>query len=57
VFGSYGWAGGAAKEIEGVLKEAGIEKAQESLGLVYAPDPADLNRCFDFGKAFASKIK
>ena len=57
VFGSFGWAGGAAKEIEGVLKEAGLEIAQESLGLVYAPDPADLNRCFDFGKAFASKIK
>jgi len=57
VFGSYGWAGGAAKEIEGVLKEAGIEKAQESLGLVYAPDPQDLARCFEFGKAFASKIR
>ncbi|MFA6350213.1 MAG: flavodoxin domain-containing protein [Candidatus Omnitrophota bacterium] len=57
VFGSYGWAGGAAKEMEGILKETGIEIAQESLGLIYAPDPDDLNRCFEFGKAFALKIK
>ncbi|MCX5709153.1 MAG: flavodoxin domain-containing protein, partial [Candidatus Omnitrophica bacterium] len=56
-FGSYGWAGGAIKEIEGVLKEAGLEIAQPSLGVKYMPSDADLKSCFEFGKDFANKIK
>jgi flavorubredoxin len=56
VFGSYGWGGGAVKEIEGVMKEAGIELVQPSLGLKFMPSPDDLKACYDFGKAFAKKI-
>jgi len=55
VFGSYGWAGGATKEIEEVLKEAGIELAQPSLSVKYVPDENEISRCYEFGKEFAKK--
>lgn len=55
-FGSYGWAGGAAQSIEGVLKEAGIEIALPSLGVKYVPDEAESKRCYEFGADFAKKL-
>ncbi len=57
VFGSYGWAGGAVKEIEDVLKETGIEIAQDGLGVKYVPDESELKQCYNFGKEFAQKVK
>jgi flavorubredoxin len=57
VFGSYGWAGGAVKEIEGVLKEAGIETVQPSVSVKFVPDEADLKRCRDLGAEMAKKIQ
>jgi len=56
VFGSYGWAGGAAKSIESVLKEAGIEIAQPSLAVQYVPTDEELRKCLEFGREFASKL-
>jgi flavorubredoxin len=56
VFGSYGWAGGASEEIEGVLKETGLELAQPSLTVKYVPNDNELNLCYEFGKEFAQKI-
>jgi anaerobic nitric oxide reductase flavorubredoxin len=56
-FGSYGWAGGAVKEIEGILKEAGITLAQEGLSVQYVPDASEKERCYAFGKDFARSIK
>ncbi|HTZ10916.1 MAG TPA: flavodoxin domain-containing protein [Candidatus Margulisiibacteriota bacterium] len=56
-FGSYGWAGGAVKEIEGVLKEAGIEPSLPGLSVKYAPDEAELKSCYEYGKKFAEIIK
>lgn len=55
-FGSYGWAGGAIKELESVLKEAGIEIIQPSLAVKYVPDGNELNGCYEWGKEFAGKI-
>ncbi|MDD5155685.1 MAG: flavodoxin domain-containing protein [Candidatus Omnitrophica bacterium] len=55
-FGSYGWAGGATKEIEGIMKEAGIELAQAGIGVKYTPSEEELNLCYEFGKEFAGKI-
>lgn len=57
VFGSYGWAGGAVKEMEGVLKEAGLEISQPPLSVKYMPDESELKNCYQFGKDFAEKIK
>jgi flavorubredoxin len=56
VFGSYGWAGGAVKSIENVLKEAGVEIAQPSLAVQYVPSQEELQKCLEFGREFASKL-
>jgi len=56
-FGSYGWAGGAVKSIENILKEAGVEVVQPSLSVKYVPNDDELKSCYEFGKEFANKIK
>jgi flavorubredoxin len=55
-FGSYGWAGGAVKEIEDILKETGSDLVLPSVSCKYAPDENDLKACYDFGVKFAKKI-
>jgi len=55
-FGSYGWAGGAVKHIEDILKETGIELAQPGLSVKYTPDENEIKRCKEFGKEFAAKL-
>ncbi|MEI7903956.1 MAG: flavodoxin domain-containing protein [Candidatus Firestonebacteria bacterium] len=55
-FGSYGWAGGAVKTIEGVLKETGVELVLPGLGVQFVPDKEEEKKCFDFGKEFARKL-
>jgi len=57
IFGSYGWAGGAAKEIEGVLGEGGMELTVPSLTEKYVPDENEIKRCYEYGKEFAKIIK
>ena len=56
VFGSYGWAGGAVKKIEDILKGAGITLAQESISVKYVPDENEMKKCFDFGREFGKII-
>ncbi|MFH1413715.1 MAG: flavodoxin domain-containing protein [Candidatus Omnitrophota bacterium] len=56
-FGSCGWAGGALKEIERVVKESGIELVQPSLSVKYAPSVDELKQCYEYGKEFAKLIK
>ncbi len=56
-FGSYGWAGGAVKLIEGIIKDAGIELSAPGLGIKYMPDKDDLAACLELGRNFAAKIK
>ncbi|MFA5156728.1 MAG: flavodoxin domain-containing protein [Candidatus Omnitrophota bacterium] len=56
-FGSYGWAGGAVKNIESVLGASGIKIVQPGLGIQYVPDQAGLQQCYDFGKSFAENVK
>ncbi len=57
VFGSHGWSGGAVKEIEDIIKEAGIELAQSGLAVKYFPDEEEIKRSIEFGRNFAQKIK
>ncbi|HOW35056.1 MAG TPA: flavodoxin domain-containing protein [Candidatus Omnitrophota bacterium] len=56
-FGSYGWAGGAVKAIEEIVKEAGITLAQPGLSVQYVPDENELKRCYEYGKEFAKIVK
>ena len=56
-FGSYGWSGLAIKQLEAILQETGIEQKQPSLSIQYAPDAEGLERCYEFGRAFARLVK
>ena len=56
VFGSFGWGGGACKEIENVLKEAGLEPVLPSLGIQFVPDQQEFVKCYEFGKQFVEKL-
>jgi len=55
-FGSFGWAGGAVKSIETLLKAAGIELAVPSLSVKYMPDENEIKSCYQLGVDFADKI-
>ena len=55
-FGSFGWSGEGAKNIEAILKESGIEIVMPSIAAKYMPSPEDLKNCFEFGRNFAAKI-
>jgi len=57
VFGSYGWAGGAVKNIEDVFKSAGIEAVLPSIQVRYTPTADELAKCFELGKTIAEKVK
>jgi len=56
-FGSYGWAPKAVQEMEDDLKEAGIEVVEAGLSFKFAPHEEEIKRAFEFGKAFARKVK
>jgi anaerobic nitric oxide reductase flavorubredoxin len=56
-FGSYGWAGGAVKEIEGDFKDAGVAVIQPPLTVQYVPSTEELKQCYDFGINFAKAIR
>jgi len=55
-FGSFGWSGGAIKEIEDILKAAAIEVALPPLAIQYVPSEDEIKRCYEYGKNFAKKI-
>jgi len=56
-FGSYGWAGGAVKEIEEAVKEAGMEVSLPPLSFRFVPDQMELQKCFLFGRSFGELLK
>lgn len=56
-FGSHGWAGGAVKAIEQELGQAGIDLVASSLAFKFVPDRDEIQKCIDFGKTIASRIK
>ncbi len=56
-FGSYGWGGGAVKEILEDCKKMGLETVEPGFGANYRADPGDEKKCYEFGKAFAGKVR
>ena len=56
-FGSYGWGGGAVRDMVEMAKKAGFEVLEPSVDVKYVPDKEDLKKCFDFGQKIAQKIK
>jgi anaerobic nitric oxide reductase flavorubredoxin len=55
-FGSYGWGGGAVKEIYDEFKRMALESVEPGLQVLYRPSPEDEKSCFQFGKDFAKKV-
>ena len=56
-FGSYGWAGGAVKEMQEVLKDSGVDINAGGVSIKYVPDKEELKACFEFGNQFAKLLK
>jgi flavorubredoxin len=57
LFGSYGWGGGAVKEMRKVLEQEKFDVWEKELTAQYIPDPEEIRKAIEFGKEFAKKIK
>ncbi len=55
-FGSYGWGGGARKEVEAGLEAAGIELLEGDLDYKFRPGAEGLLKAREFGRTLAGKI-
>lgn len=56
-FGSYGWGGGAVKDIYEELKKMGLEIVEPGVQVIYKPSADEEQRCYEFGREFAGKVK
>lgn len=56
-FGSFGWAGGAVKEMQELLKDSGTDFALPGISFKYVPDQVELESCFEFGDKFAKLLR
>lgn len=56
-FGSYGWGGGAVKQMIEAVGKAGFTIYNQSIEAQYAPTKEKLAECFNFGVEIAEKIK
>ncbi|MEK7741926.1 MAG: FprA family A-type flavoprotein, partial [Nitrospirota bacterium] len=56
-FGSYGWGGGAVKEVYEEFKKMGLETVEPGMQVVYKPSSEDEKLCYEFGRDFAKKVK
>lgn len=56
-FSTYGWSGGAQNAIEESLKASGMTVEQSGLSVKWTGNKEELDKCFEFGKEFAQKVK
>ena len=56
-FGSYGWSGEAAVQIDAIMKEMGVELTGEALRAKNVPTEAILKECYERGEVLAEKIR
>jgi flavorubredoxin len=56
-FGSYGWMGGAVRDIYEEFKKMGLEMVEQGVQVVYKPSPEDEKKCYEFGREFANRVK
>jgi anaerobic nitric oxide reductase flavorubredoxin len=56
-FGSFGWGGGAIREMVDAAKKAGFNVYEPNLEVKFVPTEEEIKKCFDFGQQFAQKIK
>jgi len=56
-FGSFGWGGGAVKEAYESFRKMGLENIEPGVQVQYRPTLDDEQKCYEFGKEFAAKVK
>ena len=56
-FGSYGWSGEAATDIQDILKSMGLNMMPEPIKIKYVPDEEALEKCFSWGLDVAAAMK
>jgi anaerobic nitric oxide reductase flavorubredoxin len=56
-FGSHGWGGGGVKAVQQELEQTGVELIDSKLAFKFVPDDGELQKCVDFGRDMAAKIK
>jgi len=56
-FGSYGWGGGAVKEVYEEFKKIGLEIVEPGIQVVYKPSAEDEKQCYEFGREFARRVR
>jgi flavorubredoxin len=52
-FGSYGWGGGAVKEMTGMFRDMKLEIFEENAQTVYRPTMEEQDAAYRFGRRFA----
>jgi flavorubredoxin len=55
-YGSFGWGGGAVKQIDAELRDLGLD-VMDPIEVKYAPGRAELEACAELGRQVAGKIK
>ena len=56
-FGSHGWGGGGVKAVQQEMEQTGIELIDSKLAFKFVPDEGEIQKCVDFGREMAAKIK
>ncbi len=56
LFGSYGWGGGAVKEMRKTLEEEKFDVWDKELTAQYVPDSEEIKKAVEFGKEFVKKM-
>jgi anaerobic nitric oxide reductase flavorubredoxin len=55
-YGSYGWAGGAVKQVDAELRALGLEM-MDPVEVRYAPTTAELETCVELGREVARRVR
>lgn len=55
-FGSYGWGGGAVRQISLKLQKAGFELIDNGITKLWVPDMSALTDCVEYGRRFAHAL-
>jgi flavorubredoxin len=55
-YGSYGWGGGAVKQVDAELRALGLDMV-DPFELKYVPSATDLEACAELGREVARRVK
>ncbi len=56
-FGSYGWSGEGATQVQNILKEMKVDLIRDEIKIKYVPTKDDLKLCYEAGKELGKAIK